>query len=255
MVDASIGEHAGHKLSGTAYPIGDGLLGLTREIRTDNIISVAISHTNGTHVYNLQTSGGYYFVSSMNTDNAIMAHNCRCAMRYVLPDHEYDDLPDKTKEGVAYEDWKNEHQTKLEAQKDKLKQNLADLQAQEAQVKATMPQNKTYSGIWKGDVTLDDYESKKASIPAKEDYYLQQIANAPKTPYGDSVVAQAKKHLQDLHDFQTKGEQYSAAKDAVGTQLGAIQDKKKAVTKKLAKIGITDTYSEERKANALSWSR
>lgn len=181
-------------------------------------------------------------------------YNCRCAMRYVLPDHEYDDLPDVTKEGVAYDDWKNEHQTKLEAQKDKLQQNLTDLQAQEAQVKAAMPQNKTYSGIWKGDVTLDDYEAKKASIPAKEEYYLQQIANAPHNAYGDSVVSQAKKHLQDLHDFQTKGEQYSAAKDAVSTQLGAIQDKKKAVTKKLAKIGIKDTYSDERKANALSWS-
>ena len=254
MVDASIGEHAGHKLSGTTYPIGDGLLGFTREIRTDNIISVDISHTNGTHVYNLQTSGGYYFVSSRNTDNAIIAHNCRCAMRYVLPDHEYDDLPDKTKDGVAYEDWKNEHQTKLEAQKDKLQQNLADLQAQEAQVKATMPQNKTYSGIWKGDVTLDDYEAKKGSISAKEDYYLDQILNAPENAVGKIKVEVAKKNLAKLHEFQTLGEQYSAAKDAVGTQLGAIQDKKKAVTKKLAKIGITDTYSEERKANALRWS-
>lgn len=181
-------------------------------------------------------------------------YNCRCAMRYVLPNHEYDDLPDKTKEGVAYEDWKNEHKTKLEAQKDKLQQNLADLQAQEAQVKATMPPNKTYSGIWKGDVTLDDYEEKKSAIAAKEDYYLQQIAGAPNTPYGDSVVSQAKKHLQDLYDFHTKGEQYSSAKDAVATQLGAIQEKKKSITKSLAKIGITDTYSEERKANALSWS-
>ena len=180
--------------------------------------------------------------------------NCRCAMRYVLPDHEYDDLPDVTKEGVAYDDWKNEHQTKLEAQKDKLKQNLADLQAQEAQVKATMPQNKTYSGIWKGDVTLDDYESKKASISAKEDYYLDQILNAPDNAVGKIKVEVAKKNLAKLHEFQTLGEQYSAAKDAVSTQLGAIQDKKKAVTKKLAKIGITDAYSNERKANALSWS-
>lgn len=186
--------------------------------------------------------------------DAGQVYNCRCAMRYVLPGHEYDDLPDKTREGVDYEEWKNEHKTKLEAQKDKLQQNLADLQAQEAQVKATMPKNKTYSGIWKGDVTLDDYESKKGSIPAKEDYYLQQIDNAPKTPYGDSVVSQAKKHLQDLHDFQTNGEQYLAAKNAVSTQLGAIQDKKKDITKKLAKIGITDTYSDERKSNAFRWS-
>lgn len=181
-------------------------------------------------------------------------YNCRCAMRYVLPNHEYDDLPDKTKEGVAYDEWKNEHMTKLEAQKEKLQQKLADFQAQEAQIKATMPQNKTYSGIWKGDVTLNDYEAKKGAIPAKEDYYLQQIANAPNTPYGESQVAQAKKHLKDLYDFQTSGEQYAAAKDAIGAQLGAIQDKKKSITKKLTKIGINDAYSDERKTNALRWS-
>lgn len=186
--------------------------------------------------------------------DAGQVYNCRCAMRYVIPGHEYDDLPSKTREGVDYEEWKNEHKTKLEAQKDKLQQNLADLQAQEAQVKAAMPQNKTYSGIWKGDVTLDDYESKKASISAKEDCYLDQILKAPDNAVGKIKVEVAKKNLAKLHEFQTLGEQYSAAKDAVSTQLGAIQDKKKAVTKKLAKIGITDTYSEERKANALRWS-
>lgn len=181
-------------------------------------------------------------------------YNCRCAMRYVIAGHEYDDLPDVTKEGVAYDEWKNERLTKLEAQKGKLQEQLDSLKAEEAQIKAAIPPNKTYSGIWKADVTLDDWNDKKGAIEAKEEYYLQQIANAPHTPYGDMQVAQAKKHLQDLYDFATSGEQYTSAKDAVETQLGAIQEKKKDVTKKLARIGISDAYSDERKENALRWS-
>lgn len=181
-------------------------------------------------------------------------YNCRCAMRYVIPGHEYDDLPKVTREGVDYDEWKNEHQTKIEAQKDKLLLQLQELQAQEAEVKKLLPQNHTYSGIWKNDVTLDDYDAKAASIPLKEEYYLQQILNAPNTPSGNAQVMAAKENLRKLHEFQTLGEQYSAAKKAVEQQLEAIKDKKQAITKKLAKIGISDAYTDERKANALRWS-
>lgn len=181
-------------------------------------------------------------------------YNCRCRIRGVLPKHEYDDLPKYTREGVPYEEWKNEHQTKLAAQKEKYQKQLEKLQAQEADLKNQLPENKKYSGIWKNDVTLEDYEAKKGSIQAKEDYYLQQIANAPNTPYGDAKVAEAKKHLLDLHDFQTKGEKYAAAKESVQKQLDAIKEQKQAVTKKLVGAGAHMTYSDERKAAALSWS-
>lgn len=178
-------------------------------------------------------------------------YNCRCAMRYVLAGHEYDDLPDKTREGQSYEEWKNAGLTDSEKKKEKLQAKLDDLKAQEAQIKSTMPKNKTYSGIWKGDVTLDDYEAKAGAIQAKEDYYLGQILGAPSGAYGDMQVAEAKKHLKDLHDFAESGPKYKQAKDAVGAQLAEIQDKKKDLTKRLVKLGFDDTYSDERKANAI----
>ena len=178
-------------------------------------------------------------------------YNCRCAMRYVIPGHEYDDLPDTPEK---YQEWKDEHLTKLEAKKEKYQQQLNDLQQSENDIKNSMPENKTYSGIWKDDVTLEDWEAKKGSIAAKEEYYLQKIMNAPDTPIGNIQVKSAKNNLLKLNEFNTLGEQYAAAKAQVANDLGLIQDKKKAVTEKLVKIGVQGTYSEERKAAAYIWS-
>lgn len=181
-------------------------------------------------------------------------YNCRCAMRFVMPGHEYDDLPETTKEGIAYDEWKNERQTKLEAKKESLLQKLDELTAQEGQIKASMPENQTYSGIWKNDVTLDDWKAKQGSIGAKEDYYLNRILNAPNTPAGDAMVKEAKQRLLQLSEFQTKGAQYTEAKKAVSEQLSAIAELKKKATTQLARLGISNAYSDERKASAYRWS-
>lgn len=261
MVDASIGEHAGHKLSGTTYPIGDGFLGLTREIRTDNIISVDISHTNGTHVYNLQTSGGYYFVSSRNTDNAIIAHNCRCAMRYVLPGHEYDDLPDVTKEGIAYDEWKNEHMTKLAAQKDKLQAQLDDANAHINDLKKLLPEDKNFQSKFGTNIIDGTSQVSKWSeqaVAQSEDYYFNKLQEAiAKNNQYD--IDWYKKRLLQLKEYDDAGRAYHDVHMAIEPQLQRWQnvaDKSKEKLAKLAKSsgGFGNAYTEERLKNAHYWS-
>lgn len=66
--------------------------------------------------------------------------------------------------------------------------------------------NKTYSGIWKDDVTVSDYASKKASIQAKRDYYKDQIASGKLT---DVQIKQFTKYLDDLDEFEALGKQYA----------------------------------------------
>lgn len=107
--DPSIAEHPSDHVTGVADTRGDCFLGLTTEIGVDHIVDVKVTHTRGTHVYNLQTSDGYYFVGSEDTDNVIIAHNCRCTLVAWLPGIEQEDperwsrLPDD----MTYEDWKD----------------------------------------------------------------------------------------------------------------------------------------------------
>ena len=87
--------------------------------------------------------------------------------------------------------------------------------------------SKTYSGIWKQDVSLSDYEAKAPAIQAKKDYYLAEmdkLANDPTyaTQYSAAEktqqIAKYQKYLDDLDEFEMNGKlyvQYSKAyKDA-----------------------------------------
>lgn len=107
-LDTSIPQDAGDGASGMPDSLRDGQLGLTSEIGTDNVVSVEVSYTGGTHVYNLQTGNGYYYVTSKDSGNSIIAHNCRCTLTAWTPIIEgakverWSNLP----HGVTYEDWK-----------------------------------------------------------------------------------------------------------------------------------------------------
>lgn len=106
--DPSIAEHPSDNIAGMSDAFGDSFLGVATEIGVDYIVNVEITHTRGTHVYNLQTESGYYFVGSKNTDNVIIAHNCRCTLVAWFPDSDqrdaerWSDLPD----GMTYDEWK-----------------------------------------------------------------------------------------------------------------------------------------------------
>ena len=93
------------------------LNGLSGHVFVDNITS-ADTITGCTHVYNLQTENGYYFVNesiaqSGRKSNGIMAiaKNCRCTLIANLKGFERD-ISSRWREGMewgSYEEWKAEH--------------------------------------------------------------------------------------------------------------------------------------------------
>lgn len=103
--------------------------------------------------------------------------------------------------------------------------------------------NKTYSGIWKNDVTLDDYDSKKGSIQAKMDYFLQKTASDPNNTKWDDLI-------QQLNEFQEKGEEYSKLKNELVIAKQKVWD----LSGQSQKTGFESSYSKERKDAAL-WAK
>lgn len=121
--------------------------------------------------------------------------------------------------------------------------------------------NKTYSGIWKDDVTLADYESKIDSIVKKKQYYKNTISDlndsssaaydfaisAGKNPV--ELIAKYQKYLDDLDEFEALGKQYMAAQKEVEAAQLAIK-KAKGVTNAFT----PDLYTDEAKAAAKSFT-
>ena len=86
LLDASGMKPMKNNLSGYAEFFRKRLHGASTVVFADNIISVNYS-TDCTHVYNLQSDSGYYFVNSIISKNGGMyngigaiVHNCRCTM-------------------------------------------------------------------------------------------------------------------------------------------------------------------------------
>jgi len=107
---------------------------------------------------------------------------------------------------------------------------------------------KTYSGIWKDDVTIKDYEAKAEAIAEKRAYYEMRLKDT-----GLSAVERARlnTYLQDLKDFELEGKRYAGI-------LASINGNKSRLTS-LGKRAILDTgtgnaYTPERK-NAALWAK
>lgn len=86
-------------------------------------------------------------------------------------------------------------------------------EAQDALKKAQEAVNKSgadkqFVGIWKDPVTYADYESKKAGIAAKKQYYIDQIAKAEANGW-TSKANTLKGYLADLEEFEANGQAYS----------------------------------------------
>ncbi|MDR1174109.1 MAG: ADP-ribosyltransferase, partial [Treponema sp.] len=107
---------------------------------------------------------------------------------------------------------------------------------------------KTYSGIWKDDVTTVDWKTKSATIQVKKDYYLDQINNYGLPP---DVAAPLQKKLALLEEFSAEGKHYYE----VQTGLKQIQNSLTALKKGgIVKPGLDDAFSEARK-NAALWAK
>lgn len=145
--------------------------------------------------------------------------HCRCAIlqraKWALDEDELKTLEEKA------QFWGIDKQESLAKFKEdylegaKKANELDQLSAEFAKVQADMNgMNKTYSGIWKEDVTLADYVSKKDSIPKKKAYYKDML---------DAMDSQGLQHvgnydkfkgfLDDLDEFERLGKEYSAKAD------------------------------------------
>ena len=119
----------------------------------------------------------------------------------------------------------------------KLQNSVSD-----AQNKLNGMQNKTYSGIWKDDVSLSDYKYKKGSIAAKRQYYLDQLSILDPN---DPKYKQFKKYLDDLDEFESLGSKYLAAQK----ELEDLQQQLKALQGGGVQFS-PDAYSDARKKAA-----
>lgn len=105
---------------------------------------------------------------------------------------------------------------------------------------------KTYSNIWKDDVTTEDWSAKQGSISAKKQYFQGKLASAT----DPDEIKKWKDLLDAVDDFDKQG----AAYDQIRKNL----DKTKGDLKKLQKSGkigskaLDDRFSQERK-DAAYW--
>lgn len=97
--------------------LSESLDGFSGVVFADKVIDINVD-SGCTHVYNLQTENGYYFVDNTITDGeqmfngmAAIAHNCRCTLIASLEGFE-NDLTDLSlrntnkMEGMTYNEWK-----------------------------------------------------------------------------------------------------------------------------------------------------
>ena len=115
--------------------------------------------------------------------------------------------------------------------------------------------NKTYSGIWKEDVDLSDYQAKKASIKAKKQYYEDEIVKLTSDPddfpkWKSDKVDKYLQYIEDLEEYEKLGEQYSEKYVKLKTKIDKLQDDLAKVTgtSKTAKGFSPSAYTPEAKA-------
>jgi hypothetical protein len=159
-------------------------------------------------------------------------------MKALAPDsQQFNDLKAK-KEALEAE---------IEDKKVKAQKNLLSKKVKKLEKDIQDIQVKTYSGIWKDDVTTADYADKAVGLQAKKDYFLSKLSSGG---LSDSDKAKFTLFLKDLDEFEAEGKRYADIQAAL----------KKAKTdltnlKKRGKINDTDNpFSQERK-DAAFWAK
>lgn len=169
-------------------------------------------------------------------------YNCRCTLVPAIKGVDQSNAPRLNKVG-DYETWKFNH--------DEVKKYTFKLE--QVQKKLDGIGNKTYSGIWKDDVTLADYDSKKGSIQAKKDYYdaeydklMDKGAAGTIQPWEQAKLDKIEQYMQDLEEFEKNGKLYS--------EYSAELKDYKAKLKEVKGTGFNaDTYSDARKRAAFDF--
>lgn len=179
-------------------------------------------------------------------------YNCRCTLVAAVEGVDQSDAPRNNKlEGMSYEEWKFEKG----GEEQRLKYELRS-----AENKLSQTENKKYSGIWKNDVYLSDYASKKDSIQGKRDYYESRLRKLDQdeldfqdNPDALEIIkqrrAEFKGYLAQLDDFQVRGEEYLSLQK----EVSSLKKELKAYGGNLSPF-TADAYTQERKDAALSFS-
>lgn len=99
---------------------------------------------------------------------------------------------------------------------------------------------KTYSGIWKDDVSTSDWFAKSGSIQSKKDYFNSKLL------YATEEAEKFKKLLKDLEDFDTNGSKYYK----IDSRIKKID--REVIKLKKGKPIKGEAFTDERK-NAALW--
>lgn len=103
---------------------------------------------------------------------------------------------------------------------------------------------KTYSGIWKNDVTTADWGQKQGSIAAKKAYFEGKLNNA----IDADDVAKWKGLLADLDDFDTNGKAYYDLHKQLAKNTTTLTNLKKS-----GKISAIDNALSQERKDAAYW--
>ena len=186
-----------------------------------------------------------------------MVYNCRCTMiqvyegidrKSVRRDEDDEEVVDMT-----YKEWKAAKEAGKKHELSAAKNEVSELKSYVKEKEA----DKTFSGIWKNDVTYKDYQDKldSGSIAAKEKYYADAIKQAKDNGWTDKAD-QLQQHLDDLETFKQHGAENSQIlKDLEDAekQLKKIQDEITPAPAVQTPFGA-DAYSQDRKDHAL-WAK
>lgn len=122
---------------------------------------------------------------------------------------------------------------------------------EQAKYNLSLFENKTYSGIWKNDVTISEYEKllKSGSIQAKKDYYENQII------FGSfSQMSKSQAMLNLLADFEKQGKNYANLLAEVEKAQKVLDSfgvkEKKSVFSTVKSIFSNSLFSQEEKDKA-----
>ena len=112
----------------------------------------------------------------------------------------------------------------------KLQTDIADIQAHKANA---LPADKTFSGIWKQDVKLSEYDQYESKISAKIDYYIDKIDEwntkgvsvyGHSQSYVDAKVQGLTDLMNSVIEFEQEGNNYKLISDQFDNALKLKQD-------------------------------
>lgn len=141
-------------------------------------------------------------------------------------------------------DWQEKLNDKLVAKETKkLVKEQVQLQQQIDDIEI-----KTYSGIWKDDITTADYATKQHTIAAKKAYYENKFITAT----DPAAMAKYQEYYKQLQEFETEGKKLYDLQTQLAASTAKLTNLKKSGIISDGKVTASDAFTAERK-QAAKW--